>query len=165
MANQVIHQSELDGPPGNTSNLKALYSYGLAYLTGREASQKRLFQKLLASGYGQPEEVKMTLDRLMREGWVSDRRFAESYTHYRSERGFGPKYIEYALRQEGLSLMLIQEVFLEMNIDWQELIEKLVSRKFPNLLKINQSMILRAKAERFLLSRGFEWSHIRKAFK
>jgi regulatory protein len=152
-----------------TANLKALYSYGLAFLTGREASQKRLLQKLLTRG--QPEEAKMVLDRLIQEGWVSDRRFAECYIHSRSEKGFGPRAIEYALRQEGLSEALIQDVLSEMKINWEEILEKLIHRKFPaipnssspNRSKSDKSMLLRAKAERFLISRGFDWESIRKA--
>jgi regulatory protein len=147
---------EFQGALRNLKSIRSLYAYGLGFLTGREASQKKLFQKL--SERGEPELARQVLDRLITEGWVSDRRFAESYTNYRSERGFGPRYITSALCQEGLSRELIKEVFLSMDLDWEVLLQKLIDRKFPRILNKN----MRNKAERFLISRGFDWEIVRK---
>ncbi len=145
---------------GPTSNInkaaQTLYAYGLAFLTGREVSQKKLFEKLCERS--EPEMARHVLERLVMEGWVSDRRFAESYLNYRSQRGFGPRYIENNLREAGLSRELIKSVFMSAEIDWEILLEHLIARKFPEI----DNKKMRDKAERFLVYRGFEWSMVNK---
>jgi regulatory protein len=145
-------------------NPEQLYSYGLALLTRRERSEQSLLQKLTERG--EPESARLVLDRLVQEGWASDRRFVESYTRYRIEKGFGPLHIKQYLFFEGISSEFFEKVILAMEVDWDHVMKNTLEKKFKNLGKETLTPALKGKIQRFLVSRGFElnrvWIGIRK---
>jgi regulatory protein len=139
-------------------NPEQLYSYGLALLTHRERSEQALLQKLTERG--EPDTARLVLDRLVREGWASDRRFVESYTRYRIEKGFGPLHIKQHLFFEGISSELFDKVILEMDVNWDLVIGAILQKKFKNLEKESLTPSMKGKIQRFLASRGFELSRV-----
>ena len=102
--------------------------------------------------------IKDLLQELISKNYLSNTRYAEVYILSRARKGYGPNYIKQALRQEGLSPDLIQQVLnhLEDNnpeINWAEISVKILNKKFKNLdLKDYKNF---QKAQRFLYSRGF----------
>ena len=59
--------------------------------------------------------------------------FAENYLHARSQRGYGANRIKQELRQlKGVSSDVINEVLVESEINWTEIAERILRKKFPN---------------------------------
>jgi len=104
------------------------------------------------------EIIQDLLQELISKNYLSNTRYAEAYILSRARKGYGPNYIKQALRQEGLSQDLIQQVLNNLEesnpeINWAEISLKILNKKFKNLdLKDYKNW---QKAQRFLYSRGF----------
>ncbi|SPX41438.1 recombination regulator RecX [Haemophilus influenzae] len=76
--------------------------------------------------------MKLYLDA-KQKNWQSDRRFSENYLNSRAQKGYGVGRIRQELRQlKGVSSDIIDEVLMESEIDWYEMAENLLRKKFPN---------------------------------
>ncbi|MFP4252722.1 MAG: regulatory protein RecX [Guyparkeria sp.] len=126
-------------------------------LARREHSRLELARKLADRGFS-TDEVDPVLDRLVEEGWQSDRRYAESLIRARAARRYGPDRISNELAQQGVDEGVVSEAFAAEPQDWAELArEQLLARfreppaDFPD----------RARRHRHLVRRGFppELSH------
>jgi regulatory protein len=129
----------------------------LRLLTGREHSRKELLQRLTAKGFAK-ERIDPILDELAEENWQSDARYAESYARSRILKGYGPAFIAYELRQNGINLGNIPSFDLEALAEsvaggWQALLQKVYSKKYGNGPVPNRNEW--AKRSRFLQQRGF----------
>lgn len=129
----------------------------LRLLTGREHSRKELLQRLAAKGYAK-ERIAPILDELAQESWQSDARYAESYARSRILKGYGPTFIAYELRQNGIDLGNIPSFDLEALAEsvaggWQALLQQVYSKKYGNSPVPNRNEW--AKRSRFLQQRGF----------
>lgn len=125
------------------------------YLLGRrEYGREELRRKALEKDYAPPliEEV---LGQLAADNYQSDDRFLESFVRHQSQRGQGPLKIRQLLRQKGVDEASIGEALAAA--DWQELARQLYQRKYNG--QPIQSPQERAKRQRFLLQRGFNFSH------
>jgi regulatory protein len=129
----------------------------LRLLTGREHSRKELLQRLTAKGFAK-ERIDPILDELAEENWQSDARYAESYARSRILKGYGPVFIAYELRQNGIDLGNIPSFDLEALAEsvaggWQALLQQVYSKKYGNGPVPNRNEW--AKRSRFLQQRGF----------
>ncbi|MCL7750809.1 recombination regulator RecX [Guyparkeria hydrothermalis] len=120
-------------------------------LARREHSRLELARKLADRGFA-ADEVDPVLDRLVEEGWQSDRRYAESLIRARAARRYGPDRIANELAQQGVDEGVASEAFAAEPQDWAELArEQLLARfreppaDFPD----------RARRHRHLVRRGF----------
>jgi regulatory protein len=131
----------------------------LNLLSRREHSIQEIEQKLARRKKLSCLDLKPLIDELVDAGWLSHARFAETFIRSRRARGQGPVKIRHELRHRGLK----DEEFvmeLEQYDDWDLLAIELLARKYdcaPNDSKE------RAKMQRFLQSRGFQFSSIEKA--
>ncbi len=89
-----------------------------------------------------------------------DRRYAASYVHQRSERGYGPRRIEQELRQRGVDPDIAAEAMAASDTDWLQRACAAQAKKFR---AAPQSHAERAKQSRFLEYRGFDAEQIRHA--
>lgn len=129
----------------------------LRLLAGHEHSRKELLQKLSVKGFAK-ERIEPVLDELAETGWQSDTRYAESYARSRILKGYGPTYIAYELRQNGIDLGNIPSFDLEALAEsvaggWQALSQQVYSKKYGNSPIPNRNEW--AKRSRFLQQRGF----------
>jgi regulatory protein len=126
-------------------------------LARREHSALELRHKLSHRGVDEVE-IDSTISRLQQEGLQSDERFAESYVHSRSGKGYGPLRIAAELRERGVDEG-ITETCLDRDDDrWQLLLQQAHQRKFgDNTIGDFQD---RARRIRFLQYRGFELDKI-----
>ncbi|MGJ0483263.1 MAG: regulatory protein RecX [Methylomicrobium sp.] len=129
----------------------------LRLLAGREHSRKELLQKLSVKGFAK-ERIEPVLDELAEKGWQSDTRYAESYARSRILKGYGPTYIAYELRQNGIDFSSIPSFDLEALAEsvaggWQALSQQVYSKKYGNSPIPNRNEW--AKRSRFLQQRGF----------
>ena len=132
----------------------------LGLLTRREHSKKELTRKLISRGMD-AAEVETAVEKLSRDGWQDDSRFAESLVRARSSGGYGPLRIRAELITHGLDREAIASVLDTFHGDWAENASDLVRRRYGPVaaLDLNQ----RRKAADFLLRRGFDAASIRAA--
>jgi regulatory protein len=139
----------------------------LRLLTGREHSRKELSQKLTVKGFSQ-EIIDPILDQLAEESWQSDARYAESYARSRILKGYGPLFIIYELRQNGIDPGNIPSFDLEALAEsvaggWLALLRQVYSKKYGDSPMPNRNEW--AKRSRFLQQRGFTNAMIAELFK
>ncbi len=139
-------------------------------LARREYSRAELFEKLTQKSF-EDGEIESCLDALQEQGLQSDSRFAESFVRSRILRGQGPVRIKMELRRRGVESDLQAEAFesvqTQERIDWFELAFETLSRRFSDSgAPAGESFVPpkeRAKRERFLANRGFDFDQIRYA--
>ncbi|GAB2719837.1 regulatory protein RecX [Halomonas garicola] len=135
----------------------------IGLLARREYSRAELEHRLARKEVA-PEDIDACLDALAEQGLQSDARFAESFVRSRVLRGQGVRRITSELSQRGVATEVqrqaIAEVETQENVDWFELARDVLARRFQTP---GDSPRERARRERFLASRGFEFDQIRHA--
>jgi regulatory protein len=134
----------------------------LRLLTRREHSRKEIQNKMAVKGY-ESGQVSAVIDKLTRQSWQDDSRYAESYARVRSQKGFGPVRIAYELQQQGIDPDTFDKIIRAATDNWMNLLEQVYNKKYPNRLIVDRSE--RAKRTRFLLQRGFSGAMINTLFK
>lgn len=132
-------------------------------LARREHSRAELAERLAAKGHA-PERIAGCLDDLAAQGLQSDARFAESFLRSRILRGQGPLKIRLALERRGLGREAIHHAFAESERagegDWFALAGAALARRFTGPGDTPRE---RARRERFLAQRGFDFDQVRHA--
>lgn len=141
--------------PSKTPDPASLRNRALGYLARREHSRAGLTRKLEAAGYD-VDAIKPLLDQFEEKGWLSDRRFAESWVADHREK-HGPVKLAHALREHGVSDDLIAQCLpLDRDASLSSA-RALYHRKFsapPTDAREH------AKRVRFLLGRGYDMSTV-----
>lgn len=135
----------------------------LALLVRREHSRKELARKLGERGIGQ-EAAAAAVDRLTREGWQSDARFAEMLVRTRVAHGQGPVRIRAELATHGLDSETIESAMGTFDGDWRQVALDLARRRF-GLELTSADMARQRKMADFLYRRGFDADAIRVALR
>ena len=130
------------------------------FLSRREHSKKEIYHKL-SHRVSSLELLEIEIEKLIQEGLLDNRRFAEQYIHNRENRGLGPIRIEKELRERGIERTTIEELLSEKN--WIELAKKALLKKTRKSLPREKEQILKLK--KFLNYRGFSYIDIEGAFK
>ena len=130
------------------------------FLSRREHSKKEIYHKL-SHRVSSLELLEIEIEKLIQEGLLDNRRFAEQYVHNRENRGLGPIRIEKELRERGIERTIIEELLSEKN--WIELAKKALLKKTRKSLPREKEQILKLK--KFLNYRGFSYIDIEGAFK
>ncbi|WP_404298881.1 regulatory protein RecX [Halomonas sp.] len=141
----------------------------LRLLARREYSRAELVSRLSAKAHG-VDAIAECLDALAEQGLQSDERFAESFLRSRIMRGQGPLKIRQALSQRGIERELIRTVFAQAQgdeqggeqggADWFTLACEILARRFSGPGDTPRE---RARRERFLAGRGFDFDQVRHA--
>ncbi|MBY5923720.1 MULTISPECIES: regulatory protein RecX [unclassified Halomonas] len=135
-------------------------------LARREYGRQELATRLLSRGH-EHDEVEALLDELAEQGLQSDRRFAESFLRGRVLRGQGPVKMLAELGQRGVDRELardaLREIEQEESVDWYQLATEALERRFGRGPASDPKE--RARRERFLAGRGFDFDHVREALR
>lgn len=135
----------------------------VALLARREYSRAELAARLAAKQVPS-DEIDACLEDLAAREWQSDSRFAASFIRTRILRGQGKRRIESELHQRGVDTATIQsalsDVVEQEAVDWFELAREVLEKRFDSA---GEGPKERAKRERFLLGRGFDFEQIRYA--
>ena len=110
----------------------ALYDYAVKALAGRSQSTGELRQKLLRRAE-KPDGIEEILARLKENGYLNDRRFAESFAASRlANEGFGKTRVIQDLRQRRVAPSLAEGTVREVyqDVDENNLIEEWIRRKY-----------------------------------
>ncbi|MCK2184619.1 regulatory protein RecX [Halomonas getboli] len=130
-------------------------------LARREYARAELRNRLTAKDHS-PEAVEACLDELVEQGLQSDARFAESFLRSRVARGQGPVRIRAELSRRGIDADTARAAFDEAGgeVDWFELAAETLGRRFSGP---GEGPKERARRERFLAGRGFDFDQLRHA--
>ncbi|RDB44779.1 regulatory protein RecX [Halomonas sp. DQ26W] len=128
-------------------------------LARREYSRVELAERLAAKGHD-TAAIDDCLDALAEQGLQSDSRFAESFLRSRVARGQGPLKIRGELSRRGIDRATLEAAFAEAETAWFALACDSLARRFDGP---GDSPRERARRERFLASRGFDFEHLRHA--
>lgn len=135
----------------------------LQLLSRREYSRAEIAQKLKKKAF-ENADIEACLDALEAQGLQSDVRFAESFIRSRIIRGQGVIRIKGELRQRGINQEILSNALAVVEehegVDWFELASNTLARRFSSPGDTPKE---RAKRERFLASRGFDFEQIRYA--
>ena len=105
-----------------------LRARALRLLGRREYARRELGKRLLRWG-ATPDQTALLLDALEAEGWLSQARYAESWTRVHLARGDGPRRLRHGLAQAGLDAALIQQA-LPADENWADRLESARRRRF-----------------------------------
>lgn len=132
-------------------------------LARREYSRAELERRLAIKGHD-PAAVAETLDGLADENLQSDVRFAVVFVRSRIARGQGPIKIRAALNERGiereLALSALDNAQSAGDVDWFSLACDTLARRFTGPGAEPRE---RARRERFLAGRGFDFDQVRHA--
>jgi len=132
-------------------------------LARREHSRAELAERLAAKGHA-PGPIDECLDALAEQGLQSDARFAESFLRSRVFRGQGPMKIRLEMERRGLGREEVRDAFAASEqageADWFALACEALSRRFTGPGDTPRE---RARRERFLAGRGFDFDQVRHA--
>lgn len=104
------------------------------------------------------------LDKLLKDRFIDDSRYAEAYVREKSRlSGWGARKIAMQLRQKGVSQDVIAEALkqLDSDIELPRLVEKL--RRKARTTKYSSDYELRGKLLRYALSLGFDYDFAQRA--
>jgi len=129
------------------------YQRALGLLVRREHSRKELGRKLSAKGV-EREDADLALDKLNKQDFQNDARFAAALARSRASSGYGPARIRAELGTHALSRDDIAEALEACDRDWDASARDIIARRYGS--KDLGDPVLRRKAVDFLLRRGFE---------
>lgn len=104
------------------------------------------------------------LERLIKERFIDDGRYAEAYVREKSRlSGWGARKIAMQLRQKGVSQAIIDDALrqLDSNVELPRLVDKL--RRKIRTTKYTSDYELRGKLMRYALSLGFDYDIVQRA--
>ena len=139
------------------------YGKAVALLARREHSRSEIKGKLASRlGEAKASEIEEALDRLEKEGYLSDLRFAKELALYRMDK-WGNAKIAHELRLRGIKKDTAAKVIAENLSDEGDRALVALSKKHPGPIPKDDQKP-RLKLRRFLERRGFAQSSIRRAF-
>lgn len=152
----AARRSSPDSPrPG-----RSLKSRALAYLSRREYSRAELSRKLMPLT-DDADALEALLDSLVRDGWLSDTRFAESVVHRRAARA-GTNRIVSELKRHAVGEELIEQIGAQLRETELARAQAVWQKKYGQLPATQAE---RARQARFLAARGFSLATIAKILK
>lgn len=158
MTVRTPRKSKPDALPGETPadlpTHSELRAFALGLLARREYGQSELTSRLRRKwngGEGLDETVEACVEELVREGLVSDRRYAESFVRARRQKCQGPVKIRAELQRRQVDPDAVDASLPDEDDDWIELAVHWLQRQGV----ATPDRALKAKYYRRLLNRGF----------
>lgn len=127
------------------------WRYALRLLAARERSEHEVRQRLRERGLS-AADADGIVERLRRQGYLDDARFAESMAHRARRRGHGRLRLRADLVARGVARKIAAPIVAAAFADEQELARKILRKRYGTLPSGGPD---RARAARFLLQRGF----------
>ncbi|PHS31151.1 MAG: recombination regulator RecX [Methylophaga sp.] len=142
--------------------VQSLRQRAMNFLARREHSVYELTTKLVKAEF-EYDDIHNVIARLTEQDLQSDQRFADNYTRYRSNRGFGSQKIRQELKERGVAVELINDALEQQDIDWFTLALTVRRKRFGE--QKPDDFKERAKQQRFLQYRGFTHEQISESFR
>ncbi len=143
------------------------YLAALRLLNARDYTEARLKEKLAGRGL-EPDDIEQAVGRMAREGWVSDRRYAERFAEsaLTSGRYYGNR-LRQEMRRRGLPPDLVSGVLGELlgERDETEEVRQMVTRRFSGFSFSDAGDREKRRVVGYLQRRGFSLSAIMTALR
>jgi regulatory protein len=149
------------------SSPERAYLYALRLLTARDYTVARLREKLHGREFDE-SDIETALMRMVSEGWVDDRRYAERFAEsaLASGRYYGPR-LRQEMRRRGVPPELVSEVLGRVLMERDETgeVRAIVDRRFSGFSFSTASDREKRRTVGFLQRRGFSLSAIMRALR
>lgn len=156
---QFLSDDEIEQLKKQDEGNKA-YNHAIYFLGFRSRSQSEIADYLRGKKYP-PEVITETMDRLVREEYLSDESFARMWVADRERfRPRSRRALRYELRQKGVSDDVIENVLAD--IDEDELAWRAIEAKLRQWKHLDEPHF-KKKALGFLSRRGFNYEVARQA--
>lgn len=132
----------------------------IGLLARREYSRAELWRKL-SPRVEDAALLEQVLNRLQKEGYQSDERFAEVFTRSRLSSGYGVQRVKQELRQKGISAEQVTAALEAAEFDGSAQALDVCRRRFGE--QPPDSPKEYARRMRFLVNRGFDFDAAKKA--
>lgn len=146
---------------------ESVYPYALRLLAARDYSLARMRAKILAQGVAE-DDAETVLDRLQREGWLNDRRYAERFAEIALTNGrFYGSRLKMEMRRRGLESELVDDVLSALQEEFDETseLEAMVRRHSPGFSFSSATDREKRRIIAYLQRRGFGLSTILKVLR
>jgi len=161
------NRNRLKSRNSEPSTPELAYLAALRLLNARDYTVARLAEKLGGKGMT-AEDVEEAIARLVREGWVNDRRYAERFAEsaLASGRYYGTR-LRQEMRRRGLPPDLVAEVLGELlgGRDETEEVRQMIARRFSGFSFSDATDRDKRRIVGYLQRRGFSLSAILSALK
>ncbi len=113
--------------------------------------------------------IKQIIEKLIVEGFLNEKRFAESYTLGKlRSNSWGKIKIMQGLKERSIDHQIINEVIESIDkSEYQQIIEKLIHKKLK-MMRDTDPYIIKNKVARYIIGKGFEshlvWEQINNQF-
>jgi regulatory protein len=165
----ILPKSRINLKSRNTEPLTPdqLYQYALRLLTGRDYTVVGVRQKLAARSGDERDMEEVTI-RLLREGWLDDRRYAERFAEsaLASGRFYGAR-LRMEMRRRGFPADVVSETIAPLLAESDEISEvrSAAERRYPGFSYSAASDRDKRRVVGFLQRRGFGFSAIMGALR
>jgi len=150
---QTLTEAEI-APLQAEDESKRTYAAALNFLGERARSQKEVEQRLQQREFS-PAAIQQTMERLQREGYLSDVNFGQQWVANRQRfRPRSERALRYELRRKGMDATLIDEVLEEAEIDEDAAAWAAIESKLARWAGLERGQFSQ-KAGGFLARRGF----------
>jgi len=152
-----INKQLLDEIISFNSNLES-YNIALKYLNNKLRTEKEIVKKL--ANYNK-ENIKYTIDRLKKEGYLNDYLYIKSYVNDQINlKIVGPQKILFDLKKIGFKDIEILNYLNEFNNEiWLNKIDKYIQKKTNSNHNLS-AIVLKQKIISDLINKGFYKEHI-----
>lgn len=140
------------------------YLAALRLLARRDHSVAELTFKLQQREH-EEQAIQLALDDLLADNHVNDERYAQYYAEHCVNRGHGPLSIRSRLEARGIDGVLAAATLKHLQVDWSELAELALSRRFSVSQITDTGQRSTARIARFLQGRGFSSADTLRALK
>ena len=148
-----------------TNEQTIAYDKAAFFCSRSEHCSSEVFEKLKLWGL-QEEDAEPVIEKLTKEKYIDDERFARAYVKDKFRfNHWGKQKIAYMLRAKNISAEILELAFEEIQEEkYSDDLQKLLSDK-ERSIKAKDKYDKRNKLMRFALGRGFESGEIYAAFK
>jgi regulatory protein len=148
------------GENTDKKEINRLRSKAIRLLSMREHSRQEIICKLSKDG-SNALMVHEIVEELIKNSYLSDRRFTESFVRSKQIRGFGPSKISSELKLKGVNNSLIDEYLKANSRIWYDSARVQYRKKYAG--EPIKDYTTWAKRARFMQNRGFGMGHIQAA--
>ena len=137
------------------------YARGLRLLARREHARAELAKKLAMRGFSS-DDITAALDTLSANGYLSDERFTDMLIYSRMQQGYGPKRIQYELKQHAIAAEIINTALAAITTDeWQNCMKNMYERKYDFGASTEKTIMPdKQQVRAFFYQRGFSYAQI-----
>ncbi|MED7788992.1 regulatory protein RecX [Francisella sp. 19X1-34] len=136
-------------------------NYLFYLLAKQDYSRKQLSDKLLSRDNISSQEIESLLDEFEKNKWLSDERFANVFITSELSKLRGRKrVINTAVYQKGLSQDLVISILDKQDVDWFELCQRCLYKKYKDIKLLQSDFKLKQKAMNYLAYNGFSFDEI-----